>query len=165
MGVDEADFYEAMSGFKGAAKRLELLGKGKHGYIFKDFAHSPSKVMATTEAVKEQYSGHRLLACLELHTYSSLNSNFLKEYADSLNAADTPLVFYVPDSLKIKGLEPIEPEDIRSAFKREDLRVFTDTQSLEDFLNSESMEQTVTLLMSSGNYGGLDLGRLITRIE
>jgi len=99
MGVDEADFYEAMASFKGAAKRLERLSKIRDSYVFKDFAHSPSKVVATTRAVREQFPDHRLVVCLELHTYSSLNAGFLNEYKGSLDAADKALVFYVPESL------------------------------------------------------------------
>jgi UDP-N-acetylmuramate: L-alanyl-gamma-D-glutamyl-meso-diaminopimelate ligase len=165
MGVDEAEFYEAMAGFRGADKRLQLLAKGPQGYVFKDFAHSPSKVRATTEAVKEQFPGHRVLACLELHTYSSLNAGFLKLYQGCLDAADAALAFYVPESLAIKGLDPISPEDIREAFGRPDLQVFTQTTALQEHLSSVPPEQTVVLLMSSGNYGGLDLERLTSRFS
>ena len=157
MGVDEADFYEAMMSFKGAAKRLELLAKTTDSYVFKDFAHSPSKVLATTRAVREQFPGHHLVVCLELHTYSSLNAGFLKEYRHSLDAADSALVFYVPESLAIKGLEAINPEDIQNAFGRSDLQVYTKTQGLREHLYNLPMEKTVLLLMSSGNYGGLNL--------
>lgn len=165
MGVDEADFYEAMASFKGAAKRLELLAKTPDSYVFKDFAHSPSKVLATTEAVREQYPDHRLVVCLELHTYSSLNAGFLKEYKNSLDAADSALVFYVPESLVIKGLQTINPEEIRTAFGRPDLAVYTETQSLKEYLYSMPMEKTVLLLMSSGNYGGLDLEEYCARLK
>lgn len=165
MGVDEAEFYEAMATFTGADKRLQLLAKGPKGYVFKDFAHSPSKVRATTDAVKEQFPGHRVLACLELHTYSSLNAGFLKHYSNCLDAADAALAFYVPESLAIKGLDPISPEDIREAFGRPDLEVFTHTNALQDHLSSMPLEQTVVLLMSSGNYGGLNLERLTSRFS
>ncbi len=157
LGVDEADFYEAMATFSGAAKRLETLKDSPDYKVFKDFAHSPSKVQATTRAVREQYPGLPFTACLELHTYSSLNSEFLKEYAGSLAKADNALVFYIPESLEIKGLEPIDPEVIRRAFERDDLQVFTQTEALEQALNSLG-KQGVLLLMSSGNYGGMDLG-------
>lgn len=165
MGVDEADFFEAMASFKGAAKRLELLAKTTDSYVFKDFAHSPSKVEATTRAVREQYPDHRLVVCLELHTYSSLNVNFLKEYRHSLDEADSALVFYVPDSLAIKGLETISPEDIRKAFARPDLEVCTETSGLRDQLYTLSLDKTVLLFMSSGNYGGLDLGEFSARLK
>ena len=165
MGVDEADFFEAMASFKGASKRLELLAKTSDSYVFKDFAHSPSKVVATTRAVREQYPDHHLVVCLELHTYSSLNADFLKEYGHSLDGADSALVFYVPESLAIKGLETISPEDIRNAFSRSDLEVYTETSGLKDYLYALPLDKTVLLLMSSGNYGGLDLEEYRARLK
>ncbi len=163
LGVDEADFYEAIAGFKGASKRLELLGEGKGNQVYKDFAHSPSKAAATTRAVREQYPDKQLVACLELHTYSSLNTEFLQAYRGSLDPADRALVFYIPESLAIKGLEAIEPEDIRQAFAYEGLEVHTQTASLEQALSGQIQDGTVLLLMSSGNYGGLDLQGLSSK--
>ena len=160
MGVDEEDFYEAISSFKGAAKRLEVLAEGRNGVAFKDFAHAPSKVKATTHAVREQYPGHQLIACLELHTYSSLNTKFLQEYRGALNLADIAVVFYSPDALAIKRLEPISPKEIAQAFDREDLQVFTDREKLQAFLLSQQLGDGLLLLMSSGNYGGLDLDKI-----
>ena len=165
MGVDEADFFEAMASFKGASKRLELLVKTSDSLVFKDFAHSPSKVVATTRAVREQFPDHHLVVCLELHTYSSLNADFLMEYRQSLDGADSALVFYVPESLAIKGLETISPEDIRGAFGRSDLEVYTETSGLRDYLNALVFDKIVLLLMSSGNYGGLDLEEYRTRLK
>lgn len=165
MGVDEVDFYEAMGSFKGASKRLELLAKGSGSYIFKDFAHAPSKVSAAAAAVREQFPDHRIVACLELHTYSSLNRTFIEQYRDSLNGADEAIVFYVPESLEIKGLEPIAPEDIKRAFGRDTLQVFTRTDALQKHLEDTSLDETVLLLMSSGNYGGLDLDKLLSRVR
>jgi UDP-N-acetylmuramate: L-alanyl-gamma-D-glutamyl-meso-diaminopimelate ligase len=165
MGVDEVDFYEAMGSFTGASKRLELLARGKGNFVFKDFAHAPSKVSAATAAVREQFPDHRLVACLELHTYSSLNSTFIGQYKDSLAGADEAIVFYVPESLAVKGLQPIEPEDIKKAFERDSLQVFTRADELEKHLNTLSLDATVLLLMSSGNYGGLDLEKLLSRIR
>ncbi len=156
MGVDEVDFYEAIGTFKGASKRMEKLAEGKTGIAFKDFAHSPSKVKATTKAVKEQFSAKRVLACLELHTYSSLNSTFLKEYEGALDAADEAVVFYSPEAVKIKRLVEVTENQISSAFKRNDLRVFTDPNEFQEFLFSQNFDSTALLLMSSGNYGGLD---------
>jgi len=164
MGVDEADFYEAIASFRGASKRLELLGTGANADIYKDFAHSPSKVAATTRAVREQYPGRRLVACLELHTYSSLNADFLEGYRGSLDAADEALVFYIPESLQIKGLQPLAPDDIRAAFGRPGLEVFTQTAALQEYLQQCPLDNTVLLLMSSGNYGGLDLNALVARL-
>ncbi len=156
MGIDEADFYEAIATFKGASKRLEKIGEGKSSVAYKDFAHSPSKVAATTRAVKEQYKDKKLLACLELHTYSSLNAEFLKEYKGALEFADEAVVFYSPESVKIKQLEEVTKDQIAAAFERTDLKIYTDALSFKEFLFRQNFEDSVLLLMSSGNYGGLD---------
>ncbi len=156
MGVDEVEFYEAIASFKGAAKRLEKIAETSSSVAYKDFAHSPSKVKATTQAVKKQYPEKKLVACLELHTYSSLNSEFLSEYDGALTAADVAVVFYSPDAVAIKRLEEISKEQIEKAFNREDLIVFTDPVAFKTFLSQTSFVDSVLLLMSSGNYGGLD---------
>lgn len=161
IGVDEADFYEAIAGFKGASKRLEKIAETSNCTVFKDFAHSPSKVLATTKAVKEQFPDRKLIACLELHTFSSLNTIFLNEYKNALNAADETAVFYSPDAVKIKNLEPISAESIYAAFGRNDLHVFTDPEKFQQYLKNKDFENTVLLLMSSGNYGGLDIEKII----
>ena len=160
MGVDEVDFYEAIASFKGASKRMEKLAEGKHKVAFKDFAHSPSKVRATTQAVKEQYPERKVVACLELHTYSSLNAIFLKEYQGTLDAADIAAVFYSPKAVKIKRLDEVSETQIANAFQRSDLRIFTEPKQFQEFLFQQDFENTVLLLMSSGNYGGLDFGKL-----
>ena len=157
MGVDEDDFYEAIASFKGASKRLEKIAEGKTSVAYKDFAHSPSKVMATTKAVKEQYPNKKLIACLELHTYSSFNPEFLKEYKGALDAADVAAVFYLPESVRIKKLKEVSPEQISEAFQRNDLQIFTDAEVFKNFVFGEGYDNSVLLLMSSGNYGGLDL--------
>jgi len=165
MGVDEADFYEAIASFKGASKRLEKIAEGISKVAYKDFAHSPSKVAATTKAVKAQYPDRKLVACLELHTYSSLNAEFLKEYEGALNAADVAVVFYSPDAVKIKQLEDVTYEQIAQSFKRDDLIIYTNPQEFKDFLFSYDLNNSALLLMSSGNYGGLnfdEVKRLIT---
>lgn len=157
MGIDEEDFYQAISSFSGASKRLEKLGEGNSSILFKDFAHSPSKVAATTAAVKEQFPNKKLVACLELHTYSSLNADFLSQYEQTLKAADIASVFYSPKSVAIKKLEELSASQIKEAFHRDDLRVFTDPLHFEKFLYEQDVDDTVFLLMSSGDYGGLDL--------
>jgi UDP-N-acetylmuramate: L-alanyl-gamma-D-glutamyl-meso-diaminopimelate ligase len=156
MGVDEADFYEAIASFKGASKRLEKIAEGKGKVAYKDFAHSPSKVSATTKAVKAQYPNRKLVACLELHTYSSLNAEFLKEYEGALDAADVAVVFYSPDAVKIKQLEEVTYDQIAQSFKRDDLIIYTNSQEFKDFLFSYDLTNSALLLMSSGNYGGLN---------
>ena len=162
MGVDEADFYEAISSFKGASKRLEKIAENKNNVAYKDFAHSPSKVAATTKAVKEQYPERKLIACLELHTYSSLNPNFLKEYEGALDAADVAVVFYSPDAVKIKQLDEITAAQIGKAFNREDLIIYTDPAAFQAFLFNLQFDNDgiALLLMSSGNYGGLNFEEL-----
>ena len=157
MGVDEDDFYEAIATFTGASKRLEKIAENKTSVAYKDFAHSPSKVAATTNAVKEQYPDRKLIACLELHTYSSFNAEFLKEYKGALNAADQAVVFYLPESVKIKKLKEVTPKQISDAFERDDLQIFTDAASFQKFLFDQKFDNSTLLLMSSGNYGGLNL--------
>jgi UDP-N-acetylmuramate: L-alanyl-gamma-D-glutamyl-meso-diaminopimelate ligase len=165
MGVDEDDFYEAIASFKGASKRLEKIAESKSCIAFKDFAHSPSKVMATTKAVKEQYPNRKLVACLELHTYSSFNPEFLKEYKGTLNAADEAVIFFLPESVAIKKLKEVTTEQIMVAFARNDLKVFTEADSFHQFIKNKDYQDSTLLLMSSGNYGGLDLGELKNSIE
>ncbi len=156
MGVDEADFYEAIATFKGASKRLECIAETERAVAYKDYAHSPSKVKATTQAVKEQYPERKLIACLELHTYSSLNPDFLTEYQGALDAADVAVVYYSPHAVMIKQLAEIKQEQIEEAFQRENLITFTDPADFKTFLFTEEYQDAVLLLMSSGNYGGLD---------
>lgn len=165
MGVDEADFYEAIASFKGASKRLEKIAEGKGKVAYKDFAHSPSKVSATTKAVKNQYPDRKLIACLELHTYSSLNAEFLKEYQGTLDAADVAVVFYSPDAVKIKQLEEVTYEQIAQSFQREDLIIYTNPADFKHFLFSQNLDNSALLLMSSGNYGGLNFDEVKGIVE
>lgn len=157
MGVDEDDFYEAISTFQGASKRLEKIVETETSIAYKDFAHSPSKVLATTKALKNQYPNRKLIACLELHTYSSLNPEFLTEYKGALDAADVAVVFYSPHAVEIKKLKEISAQQIEDAFQRENLIIYTNPTEFKDFLFSQQFENTSLLLMSSGDYGGLDL--------
>lgn len=156
MGIDEDDFYEAIASFKGASKRLEKIAENNSTVIFKDFAHSPSKVSATTKAVKEQYSDRTVLACLELHTYSSLNVEFLEQYKGALDYADKAVVFFSPHAVKIKKLDEVSEAQIENAFQRDDLIIYTNPQVFKDFLFSQNLDKSALVLMSSGNYGGLD---------
>ena len=165
MGVDEADFYEAIASFKGASKRLEKIAEGKGKVAYKDFAHSPSKVAATTQAVKNQYPNRKLIACLELHTYSSLNAEFLKEYEGALDAADVAVVFYSPDAVKIKQLEEVSYEQIAQSFKRNDLIIYTNPTDFKEYLFKQNFDNSALLLMSSGNYGGLNFDEVKNLME
>lgn len=160
MGIDESDFYQAISSFKGASKRLEKIAESNTAVAYKDFAHSPSKVSATTQAVKEQYPDRQVIACLELHTYSSLNPDFLTEYRGALNAADVAVVFYSPDAVRIKKLEAISEDQIYAAFNREDIVIFTNPDTFKSYLYNVEFNNTVLLLMSSGNYGGLNFNEI-----
>lgn len=157
MGVDEADFYEAIGTFKGAAKRLEKIAEKRGTVVFKDYAHSPSKVKATTAAVKKQFTDkERVVACLELHTYSSLTKEFLAQYKNTLDAADEAIVFYSPDAVQLKQLETLSPQEIKDAFQHPNLKVYVNAQLFQDYLKEDTFVNSVILFMSSGNYGGLD---------
>ena len=160
MGIDENDFYESISSFQGASKRLERIAETENCVAYKDFAHSPSKVLATTNALKNQFPNRKLIACLELHTYSSLNPEFLTEYKGALDAADVAVVFYSPHALEIKKLKAISQQQIADAFQRDDLVIYTNPTAFKDFLFSQQFNDTSLLLMSSGNYGGLDFDEL-----
>ena len=160
MGIDENDFYESISSFQGASKRLERIAETENCVAYKDFAHSPSKVLATTNALKNQFPNRKLIACLELHTYSSLNPEFLTEYKGALDAADVAVVFYSPHALEIKKLKAISQQQIADAFQRDDLIIYTNPTAFKDFLFSQQFNDTSLLLMSSGDYGGLDFDEL-----
>lgn len=162
MGIDEDDFYEAIATFKGASKRLERIVKESEAIIFKDFAHSPSKVIATTTAVKKQYPDKKLIACLELHSYSSLNATFLKEYKGALEYADEAVVFYSKKALELKGLEVISEGEMIDAFDKSNLKCYTDSAEFKKYLDGLTIKDSVLLFMSSGNYGGIDLESFFT---
>lgn len=160
LGLSDEQFFNAIGHFNGAGKRLQLLGRKGQTSVFLDFAHSPSKVMATVKAVREQFTGHRLVACLELHTFSSLNKNFLSQYAHTLDGADRAAVFYNPETIKHKRLEMISGGEVLQAFGGKDLQVFTGRSELETWIQENTGEQTVLLLMSSGTFSGMDFKEL-----
>ena len=160
IGIDENDFYEAISTFQGASKRLEKIAETDNAIAYKDFAHSPSKVLATTNALKNQYPDRKLIACLELHTYSSLNPEFLNLYKGALAAADISVVFYSPRAVEIKKLQAISQQQIMDAFQSGDLIVYTNPEEFKDFLFSQKFNNMSLLLMSSGNYGGLNFDEI-----
>lgn len=167
MSVDEAAFYEAISTFTGASKRLEKIAEVGNNVAYKDFAHSPSKVSATTKAVKQQYPDRKLVACLELHTYSSLNPEFLKEYEGALDHADVAVVFYSPEAVKIKQLDEISAEQIGASFNRSDLLIYTNPDAFREYLQHLKFDtqDIALLLMSSGNYGGLNFSEVVDYIS
>lgn len=164
IGIDEQQFYQAIRTFKGAANRLEMVGKNDRTVIFKDFAHAPSKLEATTNAVKEQFPDRQLVACMELHTFSSLNKEFLKQYKDTFSVAEQSVVYYSPKTLAHKKMPELSEQDVKTAFNNPDLLIFTDNQALQDFLLKQHWTDKNLLLMSSGNYNGLDLKELSSKI-
>ena len=157
LGMTDEQFYEAMKSFKGAAKRLEWVAGNDTCDVYKDFAHSPSKLKATTKAVKDQFPNRRLLACMELHTFSSLNENFLKEYEGSMGTADEAIVYFSPHAIEHKKLKPITEEQVKEAFGGANLKVITNPTALQEYLLSRKADNTSYLLMSSGNYDGMNL--------
>lgn len=160
MGVDEMDFYDAIGSFKGAARRMEVLHQDRESVVIKDFAHAPSKVEATTAAVKEQFPEFELIACLELHTYSSLNADFLELYKGAMDQAEQAVVYYSPEAVAVKKLDEISSGQIEAAFQHPNLKVYTDPAAFAEYVFSLKLERTALLMMSSGNYGGLDWERM-----
>ncbi|MES2386885.1 MAG: Mur ligase family protein [Bacteroidota bacterium] len=160
LGISDDVFYAAISSFKGAANRLEQLASNDSTVVFKDFAHAPSKLAATVKAVKSQFPKRDLVAVLELHTFSSLNSAFLDQYKNTFSDADVACVYYSPQVLEHKKLPSLSPDFVRESFGRPDLEVYTDISDLRSRLKGISWHNKNLLLMSSGNFGGTDLKKL-----
>lgn len=165
LGISAEDFMKSIAGFKGASKRLELLEKSDDSAFYKDFAHSPSKLKATIEAVKEQFPHRKLVACFELHTYSSLNNDFLEQYKGCMHKADKAIVFYSAHALEIKKMPPLPEIKVKGSFGRDDIMVFTNKEKLVDYLESLDWKGKNLLMMSSGNFDGLDLKALAEKIR
>jgi UDP-N-acetylmuramate: L-alanyl-gamma-D-glutamyl-meso-diaminopimelate ligase len=164
VGISDEGFYSAIASFEGASKRLEIVARRNQGIVFKDFAHSPSKLKATSSAVKRQFPQHRIVACMELHTFSSLNSAFLEQYAHSMDEPDVAIVYFNPHTIEHKRLDPISVDDVKKAFQREDLIVLTDASLVEMILMESDWEKTHLLWMTSGNFDGLDIADLALRL-
>ncbi|MCX6281704.1 MAG: Mur ligase family protein [Bacteroidetes bacterium] len=164
LGVSDEQFMSSIKSFKGASKRLELIAGNSHTKVYKDFAHAPSKVKATLEAVREQYPGKQVVACLELHTYSSLSKAFLAQYTGSLDKADVPIVYFNQHAIQLKRLPQLTEEEVKEGFSNSRLEVFTDSQALQSKMLSIKRENTVLLLMSSGDYDGMDIAQLAKQI-
>jgi UDP-N-acetylmuramate: L-alanyl-gamma-D-glutamyl-meso-diaminopimelate ligase len=162
LGISAVEFLDAIVSFGGASRRLELVKRNAYTSVYKDFAHSPSKLKATTSALKEQHKERKLVACMELHTFSSLNAEFLSGYRDSMNAADEAIVYFNPHTIEHKKLPPITPDQVRNAFARDDIRVFTDSSELITDLRSHEWKNSNLLLMTSGNFDGVDFAELAT---
>ena len=164
VGVSDEQFYNAIQTFKGASNRLELLCKNETCAVYKDFAHSPSKLKATVEALKAQFPQRKLVACMELHTFSSLTEKFLEQYAGAMDCADVGIIFFNPETVAHKKLPPITSEMIFSAFNRSDLEVFHTSKKLEKRILAITAADTVFAFMSSGNFGGMDLKEIAEKI-
>ncbi|MBX2840188.1 MAG: peptidoglycan synthetase [Flammeovirgaceae bacterium] len=164
LGIVASQFYEAIQSFDGASRRLELIGENQHTKVFKDFAHAPSKLVATINAVKNQFPEKGLVACMELHTFSSLNKDFTGHFNGTMNEADVAIVYYNPETVALKRLEPISPQDLRFGFNNDDLLIFTDSREMEKFLLEQNWDKNNLLLMSSGNFNNLDLNKLTEQI-
>ena len=160
LDISDKEFYSAISTFKGAAKRLELLGRNAETAVYKDFAHSPSKLKATLNAVKEQFPKRELIAVMELHTFSSLNKNFIEEYSGCMDKADMAVVFINKLTFEQKNLEPYEESEVKRAFDNDKLIFFNNSEILVEFLSCINYKSKNLLLMSSGDFGGIDLHAL-----
>jgi UDP-N-acetylmuramate: L-alanyl-gamma-D-glutamyl-meso-diaminopimelate ligase len=157
LNISNSDFYKAIGTFKGASNRLELIASKSGFNAYRDFAHAPSKLKATLEAVKEQFPDRKLIACFELHTYSSLNKDFLDQYAGSMEKADVAVVYFSPHALALKKLPMLLPDDIKESFRKQGLLVFSESDKFQEFLLGQEYTNTNLLLMSSGNYDGLNV--------
>ncbi len=164
LGLSSGQFYEAIQSFKGASKRLELVLEVKDSVFFKDFAHSPSKLKATTSALKQQYPKRRLIACMELHTFSSLNKDFLQHYDGAMATADKAYVYYNPHTLAHKQLPDILPSEVKNAFNSSNVEVFTDANKLLAALKDEKWPNTNLLMMTSGTFDGIDFKALAQQL-
>lgn len=157
IGVKTDVFYRNIATFTGASNRLEKIAEIGNNVAYKDFAHSPSKLRATVNAVREHYPDKRLVACMELHTFSSLMADFLPQYNGCMAEADVAFVYFNPKVIEHKHLTPIQAEDVRKAFGTDNVEVFTDSQALQDRLRSLTYHNTALLMMTSGTFDGIDI--------
>ncbi len=164
LGVNPEKFYLSIADFKGALKRMELVIKNQNFSFYKDFAHSPSKLKATTLALKKQFPNRTLIACMELHTFSSLNLDFLELYKNTMSAADTAYVYFNKDTIRHKRLDDLSKNDVYNAFGSSNVKVFTSSKDLEKELYSKKWLNSNLLMMSSGNFDGLDFKELGVKI-
>ena len=164
LGIEDTDFYSAIKDFKGASKRMELVKENNQSSFYKDFAHSPSKLKATTSALKQQFPNRKLIACMELHTFSSLNLDFLKLYYKSMSNADEAFVYFNQETILHKRLEKIEKKDVYDAFGNSKLKVFTSSKELQSHLFSKDWTNSNLLMMSSGTFDGLDFNKIADKI-
>ncbi len=164
LGISEVKFYNALQSFKGAAKRLQLIKKNDFTNIYLDFAHSPSKLKATINAMIEQFPKRKLIACFELHTFSSLNKDFLNHYSKSMDLPDVSIVYFDPKTIEHKKLPEISNKEVKKAFSNNNLIIFNSIEILKDYLIKQNWKNTNLLLMSSGNFSGLEIEKIANRI-
>jgi UDP-N-acetylmuramate: L-alanyl-gamma-D-glutamyl-meso-diaminopimelate ligase len=164
LGLSKENFYTAIQHFKGAAKRQEILARSENSLFFRDFAHAPSKLKATVHAVKNQFPERKLIAVQELHTYSSLNKDFVDNYAHTFDEADIAVIYLNPKAVSLKKLDLMDEQTLRKGFQRNDLRLFTEIDQLKSFLESLDYHQTNLLMMSSGNYDDMDMSQIQLKI-
>lgn len=157
MGVNDASFYQSISSFRGASLRLEKIAANDGLVVYRDFAHAPSKLKASVEALRKKYADYQLVVCFELHTFSSLSASFMQYYAGALDAADLAVVFYDPHAVALKRLEKVSHDFIKEAFGRTDLLVVSENKSLSVFLKQMIQAPSVIAFMSSGSFGGIKL--------
>ena len=157
IGVKAEDFYRVISTFTGASNRLEKICETDDAVAYKDFAHSPSKLRATINAVREHYPDKKLVACMELHTFSSLMADFLPQYNGCMQEADVALVYFNPKVIEHKQLTPITAQEVRQAFGSSNVEVFTDSQVMQARLQSMDYKNTALLMMTSGTFDGIDI--------
>ena len=157
IGVNPDDFYREIAGFSGASNRLEKICETEKAVAYKDFAHSPSKLRATINAVKEHHNDKRVIACMELHTFSSLMSEFLPQYKGCMSEADVAFVYFNPHVVEHKRLTPISPEEVKAAFGTKNVEVFTDSRQMAEALMGLDYSNAVLLMMSSGTFDGIDV--------
>jgi len=163
--INDKMFYEAITHFGGAAKRLQTLKSSENTDVFLDFAHSPSKLKATINAVKEQYNDRELIACMELHTFSSLKKEFLPQYKNTMKSADKAFVYFNPETIKHKRLDEISKEQVKTAFASKNIEVFTNSDLLVEALLRINYNKKNLLLMSSGNFDGVNFKEFAKKIE
>lgn len=163
VGVTDEQFDEAIATFEGASKRLELVKKNDTCAVYKDFAHAPSKLRATIHAMREQYPDRRLVACMELHTFSSLTQEFLQQYAHSMDEADVRYVYFSQHALQLKKLPPLDPDEVRKAFGG-NVEVFTDSAAMVAKVKAMEWQRANLLMMSSGNFDGIDFNQLAEEV-
>lgn len=162
--ITPRSFVNAISSFTGASKRLEKIAESKETIVYRDFAHAPSKVKATMESVKKQYPDRRLIAIFELHTYSSLNKDFMGQYRGAMDKADNALVFYSKHALELKRMPELTKQVVLEGFAKENLQVITDKEELLNWLDGQQYKNACVVFMSSGNYEGLDINSFSKKI-